>query len=74
MNLAGRLPSPLLAVLSCVVFADLVLWLADRGVTRPGEVTKPMLDRYDGQAPPAEVADDEAVQAHAIALGPIRIA
>jgi integrase/recombinase XerD len=24
----------------------LVLWLADRGVTRPSEVTKPMLDRY----------------------------
>jgi len=24
----------------------LVLWLAERGVSRPGEVTKPMLDRY----------------------------
>ena len=24
----------------------LVLWLQDRGVSRPGEVTKPMLDRY----------------------------
>jgi integrase/recombinase XerD len=24
----------------------LILWLADRGVRRPGEVTKPMLDRY----------------------------
>jgi integrase/recombinase XerD len=24
----------------------LVLWLADRGIARPGEVTKPMLDRY----------------------------
>ena len=24
----------------------LILWLAERGITRPGEVTKPMLDRY----------------------------
>ena len=24
----------------------LVIWLGDRGVSRPGEVTKPMLDRY----------------------------
>jgi integrase/recombinase XerD len=29
-----------------VALGYLVAWLGERGVSRPGEVTKPMLDRY----------------------------
>ena len=38
--------SPTTAANRSLTLAWLVTWLEDRGVTRPGEVTKPMLERY----------------------------